>query len=132
MVLLDTHIWIRWQNQQTGRFALPETVITFIETTEAVAISAISCWELGQLVKRQRVELSLPLHEWVCAALEGDIQVFPIDRAIALKASQLPEHHRDPADRIIIATALVHDTQLMSFDSAFPSYTELGDRLLSS
>ncbi|WP_374111768.1 PIN domain-containing protein [Phormidium yuhuli] len=38
-----------------------------------------------------------------------------------LKASQLPEHHRDPADRIIIATALVHDTQLMSFDSAFLS-----------
>lgn len=131
MLLLDTHIWIRWQNQQSGRFALPEQVITLIETTDAVAISAISCWELGQLVKRQRVQLSLPLDEWVSAALEGDIHVLSVDRAIALKASGLPEHHRDPADRIIIATALVHDTELMSFDSVFPSYTELGDRLLS-
>ncbi|EAW33944.1 PIN domain-containing protein [Lyngbya sp. PCC 8106] len=53
-----------------------------------------------------------------------------IDRDIAIKASQLPEHHRDPADRIIIATALIYDASLVSLDSMFPQYAELKGRLL--
>lgn len=131
MLLLDTHIWIRWQNPQPNSFSLSENLIELIETAESVAISAISCWELGQLVKRQRVQLSLPFDEWVAIALEGDIQVLPVDHYIEIKASQLPEHHRDPADRIIIATALIHNTSLVSLDSIFPQYTELKDRLIS-
>ncbi len=130
MLLLDTHIWIRWQNPQPSSLALSENLIELIETAESVAISAISCWELGQLVKRQRVQLSLSLDEWVATALEGDIEVLPIDRDIAIKASQLPEHHRDPADRIIIATALIYDASLVSLDSMFPQYAELKGRLL--
>ena len=130
MLLLDTHIWIRWQNPQPSSLALSENLIEVIETAESVAISAISCWELGQLVKRQRVQLSLSLDEWVATALEGDIQVLPIDRDIAIKASQLPEHHRDPADRIIIATALIYDALLVSLDSMFSQYAELKGRLL--
>ncbi len=130
MLLLDTHIWIRWQNPQPSSMALSKPLINLIETADSVAISAISCWELGQLVKRQRVQISLPLDEWVQAALE-DIQVLPIDRAIALKASQLPEHHRDPADRIIIATALIYHASLISLDAIFPTYTELEGHLIS-
>ena len=131
MLLLDTHIWIRWHNPQSGRFALAENPIEEIETADSIAISAISCWELGQLVKRQRVQLDLSVDEWVAIALEGDIQVLPVDRPIAIKASQLPEHHRDPADRIIIATALIHDASLVSLDSVFPQYEELKDRLIT-
>ncbi|AFY81994.1 type II toxin-antitoxin system VapC family toxin [Oscillatoria acuminata] len=130
MLLLDAHIWIRWQNPQPSSIVLSKPLIDRIETADSVAISAISCWELGQLVKRQRVQISLPLDEWVQAALE-DIQVLPIDQAIALKASQLPEHHRDPADRIIIATALIYDAALISLDAIFPTYTELQGRLIS-
>ena len=131
MLLLDTHIWIRWQNPQPLSMALSERLIELIETADNVAISAISCWELGQLVKRQRVQISLPLEEWVKAALAEDIQVLPIEREIALKASQLPEHHRDPADRIIIATALIYNASLVSLDGIFPNYTELQGRLIS-
>ncbi|MEX6775728.1 PIN domain-containing protein [Limnospira fusiformis] len=64
MLLLDTHIWIRWHNPQSSRFALAENLIEEIETADSIAISAISCWELGQLVKRQRVQLDLSLDEW--------------------------------------------------------------------
>jgi PIN domain nuclease of toxin-antitoxin system len=110
--------------------ALCDHLIDLIETANTVAISAISCWELGQLVKRQRVEISLPLDEWVQVAVE-DIQVLPIDREIALKAAQLPEHHRDPADRMIIATALIYDASLISLDSIFPNYAELKGLLVS-
>jgi PIN domain nuclease of toxin-antitoxin system len=130
MLLLDTHIWIRWQHPLPSSMALSDHLIDLIETANTVAISAISCWELGQLVKRQRVEISLPLDEWVQVAVE-DIQVLPIDREIALKAAQLPEHHRDPADRIIIATALIYDASLISLDSIFPNYAELKGLLVS-
>ncbi len=130
MLLLDTHIWIRWQHPQPSSMALSDRLIDLIETADTVAISAISCWELGQLVKRQRVEISLPLDEWVQAAL-ADIQVLRIDREIALKAAQLPEHHRDPADRIIIATALIYHASLISLDSIFPNYAELQGLLVS-
>ena len=51
MLLLDTHIWIRWQNMAKGNLALPRRLVELIETADRVAISAISCWELGQLVK---------------------------------------------------------------------------------
>jgi PIN domain nuclease of toxin-antitoxin system len=110
--------------------ALSDRLIELIETAGTVAISAISCWELGQLVKRQRVQISLPLDEWVQVAL-ADIQGLPIERQIALKAAQLPEHHRNPADRIIIATALIYNASLISLDSIFPNYAELEGRLVS-
>ncbi len=55
-----------------------------------------------------------------------------LDRAdvIAGIAVDLPEHHSDPQDRIIIATALRYDAQLMSADGKFPLYKELADKLL--
>lgn len=49
---------------------------------------------------------------------------------IARRAVDLPEHHRDPQDRIIIATALQENAQLISFDTAFPIYVELDGRLI--
>ena len=68
---------------------------------------------------------------WFEKALEGSsINLLPITPAIASIAVDLSEHHSDPQDRIIIATALSHDAQLMSADGKFPRYKELADRLL--
>jgi PIN domain nuclease of toxin-antitoxin system len=131
VLLLDTHVWIRWQNHPSGKFALPAPLVEHIETAESLAISAISCWELGQLVKRGRIELPMPLPQWIGLALEPDIQVLPVQADIALKAALLPEHHRDPADRIIIATSLIHRARLASLDAIFPRYRELEGCLLA-
>ena len=131
MLLLDTHVWIRWQNHPCGKFALPAPLVEHIETAESIAISAISCWELGQLVRRGRIELSMPLRQWVDRALEPDIQVLPVQADIALRAALLPEHHRDPADRLIIVTSLIHRAHLASLDAIFPSYRELAGWLLA-
>jgi PIN domain nuclease of toxin-antitoxin system len=49
----------------------------------------------------------------------------PIDQHIAVLSANLPDHHRDPADRITIATAIIYDSQLMSFDKQFEKYDEL-------
>ena len=58
------------------------------------------------------------------------ISLIPITPSVAIAAAELPEHHKDPQDRIIIATALTHGGFLMSSDHYFSQYEEIVDRLL--
>ena len=69
MMVLDTHVWIRWVDP-TNR-PLPAELVERIETADQLAISAISCWELAMLVGRGRVQVSLPLDRWIDMALSG-------------------------------------------------------------
>jgi PIN domain nuclease of toxin-antitoxin system len=83
------------------------------------------------LNRRQRIELPLAAKEWLEKALEpAGILCLPVTCEIGVLAAALPDHHRDPADRIIIATTLAHDAKLLSLDSAFPLYAQLNDRLI--
>jgi PIN domain nuclease of toxin-antitoxin system len=84
------------------------------------------------LSQRRRIDLPLEPATWIAKALEPTgITAIPISCEIAHKAAQLPQHHKDPADRLIIATALVHEADLASLDSQFPHYQEIVPRLLS-
>ena len=66
-------------------------------------------------------------------ALTGSgVRCIAVDRSIAECAAGLFEHHRDPADRLIIATAIVHDVHLVSLDSHFSAYEELSGRLIQA
>ncbi|MCX7086652.1 MAG: type II toxin-antitoxin system VapC family toxin [Methylococcales bacterium] len=124
MILLDTHIWVRWLTKNAD--PLPTKLVSLIENTDEVCVSAVSCWEIAYLHKRNRIELSVPLNEWLKASLEGsDVTCMPLTREIALKAAMLPEIHRDPIDRFIIAAAIVENMPLISLDERFPEYTEL-------
>jgi PIN domain nuclease of toxin-antitoxin system len=83
------------------------------------------------LVNRGRVEISVTLDAWFDAALDGSgVRLLPITPLVARLAVELPEHHRDPQDRLIIATAIANDTQLLSADGRFPDYEELDGRLI--
>lgn len=129
MILLDTHIWVRWIDPQQK--PLTPNLIAFIETVDQVAVSAISCWEVAWLVRRGRLQLTLSLQDWIDNALQGSgIDCIAVDHSIAMCSASLPEHHRDPADRLIIATAITLNTQLLSLDSAFPVYSELAGKLI--
>jgi PIN domain nuclease of toxin-antitoxin system len=130
MILMDTHIWIRWLLPGDP---LPKNLTDLIETADALAVSSISCWEVVLLEKFHRIELPLPVEQWLKEALTGsDVRALPITDTVAGLAGQLPYHHKDPADRFIIATAVLHKIRLISFDSWFPSYTELNDLLISA
>ncbi len=75
--------------------------------------------------------MTLPVNEWLTEALANSgVELLPVTCEIANCAVILPEIHRDPADRIIIATALVHGAKLASIDSVFPNYRELQNRLV--
>lgn len=102
-----------------------------IEEAESLAVSAVSCWEVAYLVKKQRLRLPMELSEWIRAALSGsDVAVIALDSEIAVMSANLPDVHRDPADRFIIATALVCGYQLVSYDERFQLYALLKDRLI--
>ena len=86
---------------------------------------------MAQAVRRGKIELTVPLREWFQKALDGSlIEVLPLTAAISVRAVELTDRHRDPFDRIIIATALELDGQLASADGQFPAYPELAGRLV--
>ena len=127
MILLDTHIWVRWLISDN----IGSKLAALIENSEEVCVSSISCWEIVYLAKRGRMELPIPAEKWIEVGLsETQTTCLPIDQQIAVLAANLTDHHRDPADRIIIATAITYSAQLMSFDKQFREYDELHGLLL--
>lgn len=124
MILLDTHIWVRWIESDSD--PLPATLARLIDVSDQVAVSAVSCWEVAYLAKRNRLELPLPVEEWLRAALdESGVISVPLTSSMAARAAMLADIHRDPADRFIIATALETGASLLTLDSAFQHYQEL-------
>jgi len=129
VIVLDTHVWVRWVDSYVN--PLPASLVEQIESADALAISAVSCWEVAWLHRRGRMTLKLPLEVWIDNALQGsDVVCLPVDRHVALRSAEMPEHHRDPADRLIIATAVEHQAYIESLDQIFPRYAELAGRLL--
>ena len=129
MIILDTHIWLWWVNEDIDRIGQVRNDL--IQSADYVSVSAISCFEVAWLEAHDRIELPCNRTSWFEKALEGSgINLLPITPIIASIAVDLPDHHSDPQDRIIIATALSHDAQLMSADGKFPRYKELAGRLL--
>jgi len=123
LILLDTHVWVWWIH---GDGSLPSGVLASMElrAKEGFAVSAISCWEVAKLVERGRLQLPLNLPEWMNMALDGSgVGLIPMSPAIAIASTTLPgEFHRDPADQIIVATALVHDLPLVTCDQKIRTY----------
>lgn len=124
MIVLDTHIWLWWINNDADRLGRPR--IELIQSADVVAVSAISCFEVAWLDRHGRIELPCSRQAWFEKALEGSgIVLIPITPEIATTAVELPEHHRDPQDRLIIASAIVNKAQLMSADRLFLQYHEI-------
>jgi PIN domain nuclease of toxin-antitoxin system len=128
VIVLDTHIWYWLATQEWNKF--PAAWRDEIETAEQVGISPISCYEIVLAQERGRLELPCAAEDWFRDALEPmDIVLLPLNAAVACKAVSLSAVHKDPFDRLIIATALVYDGRLASVDGLFPSYLEIRDRL---
>ena len=128
MLILDTHILYWWVNRTPDK--LGQQQIEAIETAESLAVSAMTCWEMAWLVKHGRIALKLSVSDWLDQIEENGVAIIPVSRAIVERAVTLPEHHKDPVDRIIIATTIEHQAQLLSIDGRFPDYQELAGLLV--
>ena len=119
-IVLDTCavLWLA-----SGHKALSSTARSVIEHCSVAFVSAISAWELS--LKAARGQLELPLHaaQWFEAVLEHHrLTLAPLDIDILISANQLPWHHRDPADRFIIATARREKAAVITADKRFGRY----------
>ena len=106
MILLDTHVLL-WQEQGDRRLG-PQTrrAIERALQENGAAVSAISFWEIGMRVEKGRLDFLLDLGAWRRNLLEHGLLEIRVDGEIAVRAGLLPDMHGDPADRLIVATAL--------------------------
>ena len=127
MIVLDTHVWVWWVS---GIEELPLKIIRLIEKAidqKAIYISCISVWEVAQLVERGRLQITLDVNNWVAKSEALPfVHFIPVDSVIALRSVQLPSPlHPDPADRIIIATALNLGFPLVTRDERLARYAHV-------
>lgn len=118
MILLDTHVLLWWTDNAKELSLRARSAIEKERKIGDLRISAISVWEICLLVKTGRLALRVDIDTWL-----GDmmaipfLQVIPIDATIAKTAVFLPNwSHKDPADRIIVATALRLGVPLVTKD----------------
>jgi PIN domain nuclease of toxin-antitoxin system len=117
--LLDTHAWI-WRIDQDRRLgAATIAALDALPPDNRPFLSDISLWEVATLVERGRLSLDIPLADWFeAAAHPRSVRIVPIIPAIATAVAKLPESfHRDPADRVLVATARVMGLSLLTRDT---------------
>jgi PIN domain nuclease of toxin-antitoxin system len=123
VIVLDTHALVWWVSggplSERARDAIARHA-----RTRSVYASSISVWEIATLVARRRLELTLDLVDWIAQveAIES-LRFVTVDNRIALASARLPgELPRDPADRIIVATARSLDAPLVTRDARLAAY----------
>jgi PIN domain nuclease of toxin-antitoxin system len=128
-VLLDTHIWVWYLENETKRFSRRITPLVERAVQRGdVVVSAISVWEIAQLEAARRLELSVDVRTWVGRALAfPGVRLKGLSPSIAIESTRLPgQPHRDPADRILIATARLMGATLVTCDKAMLAYAKAG------
>jgi PIN domain nuclease of toxin-antitoxin system len=118
MVLLDTHVWVWWMFGQKDLPANQRAQLTALAGKQPPLLSDVSLWEVQMMYSRKRLPLQIPFEHWLHAATRPEVvQLVRLTPAIAIKLSQLPNtFYGDPVDRIIVATALVHEVPLFTHD----------------
>ena len=105
-MLLDTHscIWLITGDRRLG----PQSsgLIAIALQRREVAFSAISIWEIAMLLQKNRLADDMTADQWRQTLFDHGLREIPVDGVIAARAGALEGIHGDPADRIIIATAL--------------------------
>lgn len=122
MILLDTHALLWWALDPSQLSARATAAVAQMEEQGGLA-SSISIWELGIKVKRGKLEMGISVEE-LARRIErsGTVELVPVDTTIWLRSLALPWAHRDPADRVIVATALLAGVPLLSKDAVLHAF----------
>jgi PIN domain nuclease of toxin-antitoxin system len=123
-MLLDTHAWLWWVSAPERLGTAARDAVTAARASGELLVSAISAWEAAMLLRKGRLELTMPIGDLVAHCERFDAMRFvPVDARIAVAATALEPLHGDPADRLIVATAralgasvVTKDARLHAFD----------------
>lgn len=121
-LLLDTHVFI-WSDDAPER--LPAAWLAALQDpANELVLSAASVWEMQVKTQIGKMTLSLPLRDLLEEYQRANsLRIIPIEVAHVLALNNLPLHHKDPFDRLIIAQAIVEDMTIVSADTKFPAYS---------
>lgn len=123
MFLLDTCVllWLVMEQEKLSEKAKS----TLDRVEEVVFVSAISALEIGLKVQKGKLELPLSVAAWFSESLKlHGLKELPVTSSIAAESALLPAVHRDPFDRILVATARLHNLTIITPDDQIRAYPE--------
>jgi PIN domain nuclease of toxin-antitoxin system len=121
VIVIDTHVWIWWVDDDPR---LKRAVRDLIDGERDVRVSAISLLEIATVVSLNRLILRPSVRHWLQIAQSAEqIRIVPLTDEICLDSVNLPgSFHRDPADRVIVATARILNSELVTADGRILAY----------
>lgn len=120
-LVLDTHafLWIVSDDKKLSR----KVKKLFLNKSNEIYLSAASIWEMAIKISLGRLTLDEPLESFIeTHAVGNNIKILDIRSKHLYKIENLPFHHRDPFDRIIIAQCMIENYSIAGSDKAFDSY----------
>jgi PIN domain nuclease of toxin-antitoxin system len=120
-LLLDTHIFLWWDSDPTK---LSSNVISALtDPVNTLFVSVVSIWEMQIKKDIGKLSLRIALADMLIEQeTKNQIKVLPIEAKHIFGLETMPQHHKDPFDRLIIAQAIVEDLTVISNDGIFSSY----------
>lgn len=128
-VLLDTHVWLWYVEGERARLSpRVDPAVEGAAERGDVLISVMSVWEIAQLDALRRIDLAVEVRTWVARALSlPGVRLKGLSPAVAIESTRLPgAPHRDPADRMLIATARLTGAALVTCDARVLAYARQG------
>jgi PIN domain nuclease of toxin-antitoxin system len=120
-ILLDTHCWL-WMLVTPEKFS-PSALEILESTDHDLFLSAASSWEIAIKYALGRLPLPQPPSEYVPdRIIRSGVTGLPVEHRHALAVADLPSHHRDPFDRILIAQAIVESLPILTADPQLSRY----------
>lgn len=120
-VLLDTHAFLWWIANSSELSDVARKIIAD-ERNEPI-FSAVSGWEIAIKAGVGKLELSDSPEKFLTGQISrNDLEVLPIYLSHALRVHALPDHHRDPFDRLLVAQAIIEEMPLLSADPWIARY----------
>ena len=122
-LLLDTHVWI-WTQEAPERIGAA-TMAALAEVGNTLFVSTISTLEIARLVDGGQLAIKGSLERWIRRSLELiQARTLEISHDVVIEAYALPQpFHRDPADRLLAATARRHELTLVTADERLLAYS---------
>ena len=120
-LLLDTCAVLRLANGEFGKFS--RSAMNAMREADVLYVSPISEWEISLKWKQGGIELPLEPRMLMRKVIDAySLSLVPLSEEVMFKATELPEIHKDPADRFIIATAVLGNMVVVTTDRRFPQY----------
>jgi len=121
-LILDTHMWV-WA------VAGDERARALSDFTGPMIVPAISIWEVAMLASKGRLELSPSPEVWVHENLSPPFQLEPLHPEVSLESCRLQDFHGDPADRIIVASAMQLGMPLVTADAKIQAWNQTSRKI---